>query len=51
MPFGSGAKSCEYLGWPPAETVNKVRPWKALLNATMPLLPATPLSSPTYEPV
>ncbi|MNI58504.1 hypothetical protein D3C81_1302020 [compost metagenome] len=35
IPPGSGAKSLEYFGWPPAETVNSVRPWKALLNATI----------------
>jgi hypothetical protein len=30
MPAGFGPKPCEYLAWPPAVTVNSVRPWKAL---------------------
>ncbi|MNT16671.1 hypothetical protein D3C72_1517850 [compost metagenome] len=45
MPPGNGAKSLEYLGWPPADTVNSVRPWKALLNATIWFLLWLPLSS------
>ena len=30
MPAGLGPKPCEYFAWPPAVTVNSVRPWNAL---------------------
>jgi len=30
---GFGPKPSEYFGWPPTETVNSERPWKALWKA------------------
>ena len=40
MPAGFGPNPLEYFGWPPAVTVNSVRPWNALTAAITRIFPS-----------
>ncbi len=40
MPAGFGPNPLEYFGWPPAVTVNSVRPWNALTAVITRIFPS-----------
>src|SRR5690606_40608046 len=44
IPPMAGQQPWEYLGWPPTLTVNRVRPWKLLLQAMISCLSGPTLS-------